>query len=111
MPVVLRVLGDELRPFGQIVVEPDLVTLVLKQASWRAVRAAFPQARVQQPFRAITFEVDFSLDVVGFLAAITAALAAAEVPLLAVCGFTKDHLLVHERNLEVAVAALETLTS
>ena len=45
-------------------------------------------------------------EVVGFLARVTGALAAAGVPLGAVCGFSRDHLFVAEAHLE---RALETL--
>ena len=45
----------------------------------------------------------------GFLAAAARALAAARVPILAVCSFSKDHLLVREAQLAVALAALEAL--
>jgi hypothetical protein len=91
------------------VVEPDSVTLVLTTTAWRGVSAAFPRARVEQPYRLITFTIDFSPEVVGFLAAVSGVLAAAGVPLLAVCGFTKDHLLIQERHLDTAVATLQAL--
>ena len=48
---------------------------------------------------------------VGFMAAISGALASANVPLLAVCGYTKDHLLVREEHLDAALRAIETLVN
>jgi hypothetical protein len=107
--LALRLLGRVAAPFANVVVEPDVITLVLPQPAWRELSPAFPRARVLAPYRAISFDLDLPDDLVGFLAAATRALAAAGVPLLAVCGYTKDHLLVGEADLEAALAALEAL--
>src|SRR5215207_3812878 len=66
--VVARLLVGISAPFMQLIVEPDTVTLVLPEADWRSLRPAFPNARVQAPFRVITFEHDLPDDLVGFLA-------------------------------------------
>jgi hypothetical protein len=48
-------------------------------------------------------------EVVGFLAKVTGSLAAAGVPLGAVCGFSRDHLFLHERYLPQSLAVLRGL--
>ena len=93
-------------PFMQLIAEPDLLTLVLPQSDWRSLKPAFPHARVQQPFRVISFDLDLPNDLVGFLAVASRALAEAGVPILAICGYTKDHILVRQEHLERALAAL-----
>lgn len=107
--LALRILQTSAAPFANIVFEPDVITLILPQAAWRELSPAFPRARVQGPFRALSFDLDLPADLVGFLAAATRALADAGVPILAVCGFAKDHLLVREAELATALAALEGL--
>ena len=107
--LALGLLAGVVSPFMQLIVEPDLLTLLLPQSDWRSLKPAFPRARVQQPFRVISFDLDLPDDLVGFLAVASRALADAGVPILAVCGFTKDHLLVREEHLERALAALEAL--
>jgi hypothetical protein len=107
--LALRLLPGVTGAFWQLFVEPDIVTLVLAEAEWRAIGHAFPRARVERNYRAISFEIDLPDGLVGFMAAISGALAGANVPLLAVCGYTKDHLLVREEYLEVALQALEML--
>jgi len=109
--VVARLLVGISAPFMQLIVEPDTVTLVLPEADWRSLRPAFPNARVQAPFRVITFEHDLPDDLVGFLAVAGRALAEAGVPILAICGYTKDHILLREEHLERALAALEALAA
>ena len=96
-------------PFAQLIAEPDLLTLALPEREWQALAAGFPQAQAEAPFRVISFDLDLPADLVGFLAAVGAALAEAQVPILAICGYTKDHLMVRERHLPAALAALERL--
>ena len=104
--LVLRLLAGVTAPFMQLIAEPDLLTLVLPQSDWRSLRPAFPHARVQAPFCVISFELDLPNDLVGFLAVASRALADAGVPILAICGYTKDHILVREEHLDRALAAL-----
>ena len=109
--VAVRLLEGVVAPFTQLIVEPDVVTLVLPEAEWRALRPAFPGARLQGPFRVISFDLDLPDDLVGFLAAVSRALADASVPILAICGFAKDHVMVREEHVEKALAAIESLAS
>jgi uncharacterized protein len=107
--LVLRLLPGVTGAFWQLFVEPDMVTLVVAEVEWRTISHAFPRARVERNYCAISFEIDLPDGLVGFMAAISGALAGANVPLLAVCGYAKDHLLVREEYLEVALQAIETL--
>jgi hypothetical protein len=93
-------------PFIQLIAEPDVLTLLLPQSDWRVLKPAFPHARVQTPFRVISFDLDLPDDLVGFLAVASRALAEAGVPILAICGYSKDHILVREEHLDRALAAL-----
>src|SRR5262245_25665312 len=109
--LVLRLLAGVTTPFMQLIVEPDVLTLLLSQPDWRVLRPAFPHARVQQPFRVISFNLDLPDDLVGFLAVASRALAEAGVPILAICGYSKDHILVREEHLDRALAALSALVA
>jgi uncharacterized protein len=104
--LVLGLLAGVTAPFVQLIVEPDVLTLLLPQPDWRSLKPAFPHARVQAPFRVISFDLDLPDDLVGFLAVASRALAEAGVPILAICGYSKDHILVREEHLERALAAL-----
>jgi hypothetical protein len=105
--LALRLLAGITAPFMQLIAEPGVLTLLLPQADWRSLKPAFPHARVQAPFRVINFDLDLPDDLVGFLAAASRALAEAGVPILAICGYSKDHILVREEHLERALAALQ----
>lgn len=105
----LHALAGSRSPFAQLIAEPGMITLALPEGEWRALAPSFPQAQAESPFRVITFDLDLPADLVGFLAAVGAALAEAQVPILAICGYTKDHIMVRERHLPAALAALERL--
>lgn len=108
-PVALRLVSGITGKLWQLTVEPEVVTLLLDERDWRQLSPAFPRARVERPYRAISFEVDFPPDFVGFLALVSGALASAGVPILAVCGFTRDHVIVREADLERAEACVAEL--
>jgi hypothetical protein len=110
-PVALRLVAGITGRLWQLTVAPEVVTLLLEESDWRQVSPAFPRARLERGYRAISFEVDLPPDLVGFMAALSGALAAAGVPLLAVCSFTRDHLVVREADLERAEAAIRDLVA
>jgi hypothetical protein len=107
--LALRLVEGVVGAFWQLVIEPDMVTLVVGERDWRAISKAFPRARIERNYRAISFDLDLPDGLVGFMAAISGALAAADVPLLAICGYSKDHLLVRDQHLAAALAAIEAL--
>jgi hypothetical protein len=61
------------------------------------------------PYRVLTFDLSLELDVIGFMAPAAERLAAAGVSIVPLCGFRTDHLLVWDRDLDVATRTLETL--
>lgn len=109
--LALRLLPGLTGAFVQLVVEPDGVTLLVPEADWRSISPAFPRATLQQALRVLSFENDLPDDLVGLLAAISAALAAAGAPILAVCTFSHDHLVIRERDLDVVSKALDALVA
>lgn len=57
----------------------------------------------------LTFDMVLPFELTGFLAEVAAVLAEAEIAIFAISGFSTDHVLVKEGDLEEAVAALERL--
>jgi hypothetical protein len=86
--------------------DPFEVTLLLEESDWRAMRHAARDARVEPGFRLVTLGVELGWDVVGFLAHVTAILAAAGVAVGALSAFSRDHLLVKQDDLGKALRAL-----
>jgi hypothetical protein len=63
------------------------------------------------PSRMITLEIASSLDAVGFLAAITTALARAGIAVNPVSAFHHDHLFVPEAHADAAMAILRAMAA
>jgi uncharacterized protein len=93
--------------FVALVRERGEVALTLPEAS-RAQLTALG-ARVDGPYRVLTFDVTLPLDLVGFLAPAAVRLAEAGVSIVPQCGFRTDHLLVRAADLETARRVLEEL--
>lgn len=85
--------------------EQEGTTLVIlrKEAEAAGLRYAFAS-------RLITLTVHSSLDAVGFLAAITAHLAAAGISVNAVSAFHHDHLFVPADRADEAMAVLQDMS-
>ncbi len=94
---------------GQLVREHGETTLLVPAARLVEARRRHPEARVEPGLAWIRFEAPMGWELVGFLAHVTGRLAAAGVPLGAVCGFSRDHLFVAEPHLERATAVLDEL--
>jgi uncharacterized protein len=84
-------------------------SLVLPCEAWRSLDPGFPGTTTVGPLRMITLDVVLPFDVVGFFAAISAALARHEISLYALSAFSRDHILVQAEDLPRAVAVLEAL--
>jgi hypothetical protein len=84
-------------------VEGTTLIMLAEQASSAGLTAAFP-------CRIITLDINSSLEAVGFLAAITARLAAAGIAVNPVSAFHHDHLFVPEERADEAMAILKAMT-
>src|SRR5262249_27065311 len=107
--LAVRLLAGVTAPVMQLIVQADVLSLILPEARWRRLSRAFPRAGLQGAFRVISFDLALPADLVGFLAVVSRALASAGVPILAICGYAKDHVLVREEHVERAIVALENL--
>jgi hypothetical protein len=95
--------------FVALVMERDEVSLTIERGMWLASPLRLRALAENGPFRTITLDVNVDLDVVGYLAPAVLALAEAGVSIIPQCACLKDHLLVHEKNLERAIETLNKL--
>jgi hypothetical protein len=66
-------------------------------------------ADVEPGWKRLTFEMELPFELVGFLAAVTTALAEVDVSVFVCSSYATDHVFVREANLGAAVARLEGL--
>ncbi len=64
---------------------------------------------VEGGWRLITFDMVLPFSLIGFFARVSGALADAGVSLLAVSAYSRDHVLVQNKDLDKAVKSLEKL--
>jgi hypothetical protein len=95
--------------FASLILERDEVSLAVPEAQWRGSELVARAKAVAGPYRAITFDVNIDLGVVGYLAPAAERLAAAGVSIIPQCAYLKDHLLVREEDLQTACRVLEGL--
>jgi hypothetical protein len=95
--------------FVGLVLERDEVSLAVSDELWQASPLRGHARGVAGPYRVITLDIDIDLEVTGYLAPAATLLAEAGVSIVPICAFLKDHLLVQEKDLERALAALNEL--
>jgi hypothetical protein len=107
--VALRVFGGLHGQFRQLIIEPEVTTLLVEEREWRGIAPAFSRARVEAPYRVISIPIDLPPDLTGFMAALASVLAEADVPILPIGAFTRDHIAIREADVPRAEAALTQL--
>jgi hypothetical protein len=106
LPEAAGLAGTAAGKFVALVLERDELSLPIEREMWLASPLRSRAVAENGPFRAITLDVNVDLDVAGFLAPAALALAEAGVSIIPQCACLKDHLLVHEKNLERAITTL-----
>ncbi len=82
------------------------VTLLLDQTDYQTSRHAMRDAKVESGWRLLTFELVLDFTVVGFLAEVSRILAEAEISIMALSAFSRDHILIKQDDLAKALIVL-----
>ncbi|MBI5961422.1 MAG: ACT domain-containing protein [Chloroflexi bacterium] len=101
--VVLAEIGMS---FSALIVDKDEVTLLLPFDDWKDFQHRLPGHQEQGPYRLITFDLPLDLNLLGFMALVSRILADAQVPILALSAFERDHLLIPADRFQTAWDAL-----
>lgn len=82
------------------------VTLLLDEIDFGTIRHAIREAKTEGDFRLLSFDIELDFNVVGFLAEVARILAEAEVSIVALSAFSRDHLLIKQADLAKALKVL-----
>jgi hypothetical protein len=82
------------------------VTLLLDEIDFGTIRHAIREAKIEKNFRLLTFDLVMDFSVVGFLAEAARILAEAEIPIIALSAFSRDHILIKQEDLAKALKVL-----
>jgi hypothetical protein len=96
------VLAEIGTPFCALLADKDEVTLLLSLSAWERVADRFPDHRLADPYRLITFDLPLDFELVGFLALVSDLLAQAGVSILALSAFERDHVFVPAPQFQIA---------
>ncbi len=97
-------------PFCALIADKDEVSLIIpKEAVADFSNRLRGSTLATEDYRLITIDTVLEPDVVGLMALVSGALAAANVPILPLAAYSRDHLLVPASAFERAVQALAQL--
>lgn len=97
-------------PFCALIADKDEVSIMLPQEAWEDFSERLPGHKLEaQRFRLITFDVMLESSLVGFMAHISTALAAANIPIFPYAAFARDHLFVSSNHFNTAIDLLKAL--
>ncbi len=102
-------LVKDLKPFTSYTITSDEVSLVLRSPDWVKVREGYPGHREEGPYSLITFDLVLDLSIVGFMSAISTALAESGVSIYPLSTYLKDHILVKSGDAQKAIEVLHNL--
>ena len=92
-------------PF-MILMDKHEVTLLLDEIDFDTMRHALRDAKTEGGYRLLTFDIELDLNVVGFMAEVSRILSDANVPIMALSAFSRDHLLIKQNDLAKALKEL-----
>lgn len=82
------------------------VTLLLDEIDHETMRVGLREARVEKGFRLLSFDIELDFSVVGFFAFVSQKLAEANISIIAVSAFSRDHLLIKQEDLAKTLKVL-----
>ena len=92
--------------FGALIREPHEITLIVGRRKWLRMQNIFDDFDVSEPMKVITFDIKLSLNVYGYIAAISQVLAEAKISVVPMSSFSRDHILVSKKDLPRSVRLL-----
>ncbi|MBI5669774.1 MAG: ACT domain-containing protein [Chloroflexi bacterium] len=106
---VIAAIGE---PFCALIADRNEVSLLIPAEAVQDFVSHLPgHTLAETRYRLITLDVALELSLVGFMAAVSRALADAGVSILPYAAFTRDHLLVPAAQFELAMKTLQQLKS
>ncbi len=82
------------------------VTLLLDEIDFSTIRHAIREAKTEGNFRLLSFDIELDFKVVGFLAEISRILAEANISIVALSAFSRDHILIKQSELSKVLKIL-----
>ncbi len=112
MTLAAGVMAESGIAFCAAIADKDEMSLLLRDDARQEFARRLRSAETsEQRYRQITFEAPLEPGLVGFIARISQALAAADIPILAYAAYSRDHIFVPHNQFEKAMRTLIDLQS
>lgn len=82
------------------------ITMMLDSVDYQTCRHAVRDAKIEGNWRLLTFDLVMDFNVIGFLAEVSRILADANVSIMALSAFSRDHILIKQNDLAKALIVL-----
>lgn len=108
--VAASIVAEISEPFLSMIVDKDEVTLIIPVDGLEEFKSRLRDPIIaSELYRLITFDIELSMDTVGFMAEISRVLAEAGVSILPLAAYSRDHILVTTKQFQSALQALQKL--
>lgn len=108
--VASGIVAEASLPFTGLLIDKDEVSLMLPQEAYDEFEKRFKFATISDiSYRLITFDVVLEPTLVGFMAQITRALADANISVLPLAAYSRDHIFIASDDFETAMKTLRSL--
>ena len=108
--LAVSVVAEIAMPFCALIVDKDEVTLMIPDEARSTVSSRLRGAIAgERTYRLITLDAALDPDLVGLMARIAAALAAAGIAILTFAAYSRDHIFVSSDDFEAALRARQQL--
>jgi len=98
--------------FCALIVDKDEVSLIIPAEAVGDFANRLKEHKASpMSYRLITFDLELDFALFGFMAVVSTDLAKAEVPILPIAAFSRDHILVPFSQFDIALQVLQKLQS
>jgi len=103
------ILAEVADPFSALIVDKDEITLIIPSEVQEDFAKRLSHGKPSAEYRLITLDIELPPTLIGFMAYVANALAAAKIPIIPLGAFSRDHLLVPAGQFEQAWQTLKEL--
>lgn len=103
----ITVFAEHATPFMSCMIDKDEISLVMPLSTWEQTQNRLSNAKQEGAFRLITFDIALDFSLVGFMALVAQRLADAQVSLMALSAFSRDHIFVPADQFALAWTVLQ----
>ena len=102
------ILAEIAEPFGTVILDKDETTLIIPAEMVEQFQDRLEGLETSNPFRLITFDEELPFELTGFMALVATLLAEADVSIIPIAAFSRDHILVPADQFDKAWDTLST---